>query len=45
MATETVLAVDDFTGTGGGEVLLVIALPLANADGEQPDDAQGADNL
>ena len=45
MATEAVLAVDDFTGTGGRQVLLIIALSLPNADGEQPDGAQGADNL
>jgi hypothetical protein len=45
MATEAVLAVDDFAGPRGREVLLIIALSLANADGEQPDGAQGADNL
>jgi hypothetical protein len=45
MATEALFTVDGFTRAGGGEVLLIIALALADADGEQPDGAQGADNL
>jgi hypothetical protein len=45
VASEALLAVDDLPGTRDGDVLLIIALPLANADGDQPDGAQGADNL
>jgi hypothetical protein len=45
MATEAVLAVDDFAQSRVGEVLLIIALPLANADGDQPNGAHGTDNL
>jgi len=45
VATHAVLAVDHVAGAGSGEVLLVIALPLAAGEGEASDDDQNGQDL
>ena len=45
VATHAVLAVDDLAGAGSGQVLLVIALPLAADHDESSDDGQEGQDL
>jgi hypothetical protein len=45
VATHAVVAVDDFTGARGGDVLLIVSLALAAGEGEHGHDAEGGHDL